>query len=188
MRERGSTSTKLGLLACALAGWAIVFPARAVAGPTPDATCASSCSSASSCTFDGVKNVALGQARLSVNSACHLVVDNIGSSAEDGFSQEALTSEAFEVATHLACPNFANSKQGDKEVVTFYADVPGGVFYTMTVENIGNRMMEMRPDFSAIGATLFTVTILNDGKTVREIRDLPSGTFRMAQADQEEIN
>jgi hypothetical protein len=151
-------------------------------------SCEASCSSETSCTFDGVKNVALGNAKLGVNKACNLVVDGIGSSAEDGFSQVDLTSQAFEVATHTACPNFANSKKGDKEVVTFHADVPGGIFYTMTVENIGNRTLEMRPDFSPIGATLFTVTVLEGGRVNKEFRDLSSGTFRMAQSDTEEIN
>jgi len=171
-----------------LAGWGLAVPARVLAGPVVREACASSCSSGTSCTFDGVKNVALGRAKLGINKACHLVIDGIGSSAEDGFSQVALSSEANEVATHLGCPNFADSKKGDKEVVTFHADVPGGIFYTMTVENIGDRTLEMRPDFSAIGATLFTVTVLEGGRVNKEFRDLSSGTFRMQQSDQEEIN
>jgi hypothetical protein len=123
-----------------------------------------------------------------VNGACDLVVSNIGSSGQDGFSQVSLPLHTGEVVTKFACPNFAQSQVGDQAIVTFHADVPGGIFYTMTVTNIGNNTMEMHPDFSPVGATLYTITVENGGTVNRVFRDLPSATFRTAQGDQEEIN
>src|SRR5262245_61886374 len=76
---------------------ALAAPAVAAAAP-----CAASCSSGQSCTFNGIKNVALGQAKLAINDACHLVVSNIGASGEDGFSQVALPSHTGEVVTLFA--------------------------------------------------------------------------------------
>jgi hypothetical protein len=147
-----------------------------------------SCSSDQSCVVDGVSNAALGDATLSVSDAGNLLVGNIGTSGKDGVSQVALPAGTGEVVTMFACPNFAQSEVGDQEIVTFHADVPGGIFYTMTVTNIGNDTMEMRPDFSPVGATLYTITVLDKGVVNRVFRDLPSATFSTVQGDQEEIN
>jgi len=164
------------LLPLALIGGLVAGPARSLAA------CAASCASGGACTFDQVQNVALGNATLSVNNLCHLVVGNIGQGGEDGFSQ-LLPLSTGAAATELACPNFSVSKTGDRQVVTCRANVPGGVFYTATVENIDGQNLEIHPDFSPIGAKHYTLTVLNGGSVVRVFSDLPSATFRMQQGD-----
>lgn len=188
MQSRGIKWSRNCLFLCGLMGGVAAVPDLVMADPSVKQSCSSSCSSGTACTFDGVTNVALGGATLSVNDACHLVISNIGSSEQDGFSQVSLTSDSGEVVTEFACPNFSQSLPGDKETVTFYADVPGGIFYTATIENVGNATMEIRPDFSPIGATLYTMTVLNGSTVTRVFSDLPSATFRMRQGDQEEVN
>ncbi len=160
------------------------FPGRAGAAQLCDSTC----SSAQSCTFDGVTNVAQGSAALEVNGSCDLLVSDIGTSGDDGVSQVSLPPHTTKVETHFACPNFSQSEAGDQEVVTVHADVPGGIFYRMTLENVGNGTMEIRPDFSPVGATLYTLTVLNGGTVNRVFTNLSSATFRMQQGDQEEFN
>ena len=169
------------LLLFALVGGLAAGPARSAV------SCGSSCSSGQSCTFDQVANAALGKATLSINDQCHMLVSNIGQGGEDGFSQ-LLPSPTGAVATELACPNFSQSKVGAQEIATCRASVPGGVFYTATVENIDGQNLEIRPDFSPIGAKLYTVTVLNGSTVTRVFTDLPSATFRMQEGDQEEVN
>jgi hypothetical protein len=185
---QGSGERWRALLFCALLVGMAAVPERLFAYAAVPSSSASTCSSRQSCVFDGISNAALGQATLSLNAAGHLLVSNIGSTGQDGFSQLALPSTAAEVVTHYACPNFAQSQTGDQEVVTFHANVPGGIFYKMTITNIGNNTMEMRPDFSPVGATLYTITVLNGGTVNRVIQNLSSATFTTAQGDQEEIN
>jgi len=173
--------------------WALMVGVAAVpevvtADPLGKEICASKCSSAQSCTFDGVTNVALGDARLSVNDSCHLVVSNIGSTGEDGVSQILLPRHTGEIITHFACPNFSESQPGARETMTVYGDVPGGIFYRTSIENIGNDTLQIDPDFSPVGAKLYTITVL-DGATVTGVfKDLPSASFTTPQGDQEEIN
>jgi hypothetical protein len=152
------------------------------------ASCSSSCPSQQACTFQGIANTALGSATLSINSSCNLVVDNIGPTGQDGVSQSSLPPNTNEVVSEILCPNFATSKQGDMAIMTVRANVPGGVFYTLSIKNIGNSMMEMRPDFSPVGATRYTVTVMNGASVAGVFSDLPSATFQMAQDDTEEVN
>jgi hypothetical protein len=186
-RRKGSAPGRRLLLCALMVGFAAV-PEAVNAGPLGKEICASKCSSAQSCTFDGVTNVALGDARLSVNDACHLVISNIGSTGQDGVAQVLLPSRTGEIITHFACPNFLESQPGARETMTVYADVPGGIFYRTSVENIGNDTLQINPDFSPVGATRYTITVL-DGTTVTGVfKDLPSASFTTPQGDQEEIN
>ena len=187
-RRRKGSAPGRRLLLCALMVGVAALPEGATAEPLGKEICASRCSSAQSCTFDGVTNVALGNARLSVNDACHLVVSNIGSTGEDGVAQILLPHRTGEIITHFACPNFSESQAGARETMTVYADVPGGIFYRTSIENIGKDTLEINPDFSPVGATLYTITVL-DGATVTGVfKDLPSARFTVPQGDTEEIN
>jgi hypothetical protein len=177
------------LLLLALIGGVAALPEPAMAKkPHRNEACPSNCSSSQSCTFNGIRNIALGDAALSINDLCHMVVSGIGASGEDGFSQIFLPGVKGEVVTEFACPNFAESQPGATATFTVHADVPGGIFYRKTVENIGNGTLEIRPDFSPVGATLYTLTILDGDKVTAIFSDLPSATFSVPQGDQEEFN
>jgi hypothetical protein len=186
--DRRSVRRGRCLLWFALIGGIAAVPEQAVAGVGGTVDCAAGCTSDRSCTFDGIENIALGNATLSINASCHLVVSNIGSSGQDGFSQVLLPSNSGEVVTLFAGSNFAQSQVGAKETMTVFADVPGGVYYTKTIENTGQGTLEIHPDFSPVGATLYTITVM-DGNTVTGVfPNLPSPTFSVQQGDQEEIN
>lgn len=173
----------------ALIGGVAVLPQQAVAKkPLRSEACPSNCSSSQSCTFNGIRNVAMGEATLSINDLCHMVASGIGSSGKDGFSQVFNPGVTGEIVTEFACPNFAESQAGAMATYTCYADVPGGVFYRKTVENIGNDTLEIRPDFSPVGATLYTLTILDGDRVTGIFSNLPSAAFSVPQGDQEEFN
>jgi len=143
------------------------------------------------CSFGGERHVALGQAELTRTLQGNLRVGHLGSSGQDGF---ALVAEPGEFATFtqtgFACPNFLESKPGARQVMTVRADVPGGIFSRMTVENIGppapgaGDRMEIRSDFSFVGATTYTVTVLNGDTVVATFSDLPSATIQTDEDDQ----
>jgi len=151
--------------------------------------CNSGCSDPQNCSFGNVANVALGGALLQVNSACHLVVGNIGSSGLDGVAQVSLPPGTADVITRFTGPLFGpSSSSGDKETVTCHASVPGGVFYQVEVENIGGGVIEARPDFSFVGATLYTVTVLNHSSVVGVFPNLTSALFQTSECEEVEVN
>ncbi len=159
-----------------------------VAEPLAAAVFRSACSTSQSCVVDGIQYTALGNATLAINPAGHIVVSNIGVSGENGVALSALPSATRGFVANFGCPNFLDSAAGAIERVTVYADVPSGVLYRFTVENIGHEVMRMTPDFSSIGATRYSITILNDGVVTGTFNDLPSAIFQMAQDDQTEVN
>ncbi len=152
-------------------------------------TCTSGCTSSSACQFNSISNVALGNATLSVDGQCHLIVGNIGSSGQDGVSQVSLPPSIHHVITTFEEPNFGTSSQpGDRENVTVYANVPGGIYYQLAVENIGNDTIQVRPDFSPVGATRYTVTVMNGNVVTNLLRDLPSAAFETGECVETEFN
>lgn len=186
--ENGSIATATRRRTIAMIVALLVTSVTRLADAAGFAPCTAGCSSPQSCTIDGMLNTSLGDATLSINDECHLTVNNIGPSGQDGFAQAALPARTREFVTTFDCPNFLESSADARENVIVYAEVPGGVFYRFEVENIGDGMMEMRPDFSPVGATRYTITVLNDGVVTGTFRDLSFATFRMALDDQEEIN
>jgi len=136
-----------------------------------------------------VSNVSLGNATLSVNAACRLVVGNLGATGQDGVSQVSLPANTHQVATGFVEPNFGPSSQiGDREDITVHANVPGGVYYRLTVENMGNDTVQVRPDFSPIGATLYTIMVFNGPSITSVVRHLANATMMTGECVQTEIN
>lgn len=130
------------------------------------------------CRLDGIDNLALGQAALAVNDDCHLVVDNIGSSGQDGVRQFPLPDDTVKAVTGLAPPNFRESQQGAQALITVSADVPGDTFLTLTIKNIGNDTIHTEADFSFIGVTNFSVLLFNDGELDAEFNRLTQAACR----------
>jgi hypothetical protein len=135
-----------------------------------------SCSSTVVCEFDGIQNVALGQAQVSLNGACNLVISNIGSSGKDGVSQNPLPPDSQLMITGLACPNFLNSLAGTEMRVDMHADIPFSLFSTMTATNTDGNTLQIVADFSPAGATMYDVTLFDGGGAiVGQWNNLPSG-------------
>jgi len=163
-------------------------------------TCTSSCSSSQNCTFDGIENVALGAATLQVDANCHLIVSNLGGSGQDGVSQINLPPNIEEVVTEFEESAFGPaSNPGDRQVVMCHANVPGGVFTTVTVENIGqtdivgrggqpHETIQVSSDFSSVGATVYTIIVM-DGATVTGVfENLTSAVFQTSECTEVEFN
>jgi len=155
------------------------FPGGAIRGQLPgiaDFPCGDDrfCGPPGLCVFDGLNNLSLGEGSLVVNDSCNLVVGNIGSSGADGVSQD-LPDGTEKMVTGLATPNFSLSQPGTKVSVDMIADVPGDLFSTFTIENIGDGTLHTTGDFSPIGTTLYQVHVFLDGQLASEFSDLPTG-------------
>jgi hypothetical protein len=116
---------------------------------------------------------------LHVDAACHLIVSNIGASGQDGVSQGPLPAGSRHVITNFTGTLFGvGSVLGDKQISTCHANVPGGILMRTRVENVGTQTIEIEHDMSAVGATLYTVVVLN-GTTVTDVfTDLPNAIFQ----------
>jgi hypothetical protein len=190
MRTKSMISGMAVLRGLLLAGACVVaVPARSSARPLPAPSDACpTCSSSQRCVFDGILNRALGVATTSVTSSCHLLVVGIGSSGLDGFAQDSLPAGAQQIRTLFTGSNLGESLAGAREVVTFHADVPGGVFASMTVEDIGDSTIQITPDFSAIGATRYTVTVMNGAHVTGVFTDLPTATIQTGECVEVEVS
>lgn len=189
MQRKGSKSAArwvhLLLLCALLGGLGALPPGAGAAVRDGDSYCASPLA----CTFAGIANVALGEATLSLNSSGHLIVSGIGSTGQDGVSQVSLPPRTGEVVTEFAGSNFGTSSQpGAMESVTVHADVPGGIYYRLDVENLGKGVIEARPDFSPVGATRYTLTVLNGNTVTGVFANLPSARFQTGECVQVEFN
>lgn len=91
-----------------------VFAFFSSASQADSQACDSSCSDGT-CVFDGLVNVPIGAATLSVNEGCQLVIDGIGSGGGDGVEQVGL--ESIFMATELLTPNFSLSIVGTSAVI-----------------------------------------------------------------------
>ncbi len=74
------------------------------------------------------------------------------------------------------------------EAVTVHADVPGGIYYRMAVENIGKGVIEIRPDFSPIGATQYTLIVLNGNTVTGVFANLSTASFQTGECVQVEVS
>ena len=149
------------------------FPQGAIRGQLALCDLGTGCDPVSGvCQLDGIDNLALGKATLVVSDDCGLVVDNIGSSQQDGVRQFPLPADTVQIVTGLAPPNFRESQVGARSVITMSADVPGDTFSALTIEKTGDNTVRTRADFSFIGATSFTVLLFNDGELIAEFNGL----------------
>lgn len=164
-----------------------VFAAMGSATASATSTVCPTCTAPVRCIFDGVLNKALGAATLSATPSCNLLVSGIGASGLDGFSQDSLPAGAHEIRTIFTGQNLGASSSGARQVVSFHANVPGGLFATMTVEDLGDSI-EVRPDFSAVGATLYTVVVMNGSEVTGVFPNLPNGIVRTGECVEVEVS
>lgn len=151
------------------------------------------CFNETRCIFDGLTNLALGNAKLSLNGAGNLIVSGIGSTGRDGVRQDPLPLDSFEMITGIECPNFVGSAEGTTGVFIMYADFPGDVFSVYTVQNVGPGpdgvdVIRAQGDFSPIGATTYTLQIFNGEDLVGDVRGLKEGVVTFRKTDLREID
>lgn len=162
----------------------IGLPTPATSGSTSCPTC----TSAQRCIVDGILNRALGAASISGTLGCHLLVSGIGSSGLDGFAQDSLPANTQQIRTTFTGPNLGESELGARQVVTCLANVPGGVLGTIAVEDVGDSTIEILPDFSAVGATLYTVTVMEGSTVTGVFTDLANPTVQTGDCVEVEIS
>ncbi len=122
--------------------------------------CLSSCAADGTCTFDGLLNTPLGDATLSINDQCQMVVQGIGGSGEDGVVQSDLNSTVM--STSLATPNFSGSIIGSKATITQLGVVdgqPDKEVMVTTIVNFNGDDVKTIVDCSAIEVLGYTVEI-----------------------------
>lgn len=130
-----------------------------------------SCNS-TSCTFDGLINLPLGNATLSINQAGELVVDNIGSSGQDGVVQTQL--QSLYMKTSLGTPNFSASILGTSANIRQVGDVGGqsGVEIMLTkMVNFNGSDIRHSIDCSVIQVQGYIIHIYN-GNLLVETQNL----------------
>lgn len=99
-----------------LASWLlIVATLLSIAAESASSVCTSTCDPDGTCIFGGLKNTPEGNAVLSIDNQCRLVVGNIGGSGLDGVIQTY--DPAPFMITRLAVPNFSGSIQGTSAVI-----------------------------------------------------------------------
>ena len=165
--------------------------------------------------FDGIPNVPLGNAQLSLSGAadcpdgacvanlcqggendgnpcepdpqCNLVVSNIGSSGLDGVRQP-LAPGTTRMVSGIACPNFAESLAGTEARFQMFGDVPGELISELRVRNTDGETIEARADFSPVGVTDYTVQIMIGDHMVANLTGLPEAVVFFPRTDLNEID
>ena len=132
------------------------------------ATCDASCED-NQCIFQGLNNVALGNAELSIDEQCRLVVGNIGGSGRDGVVQRGLQTQYMK--TTLATPNFSGSRLGTRAEIRQLALVDGVPQETMLTRIVNFNGDEVRHsiDCSAIRIARYTIEIYDADVLVKRI-------------------
>src|SRR5688572_22400624 len=135
------------------------------------------------CIFDGIRNVPLGKAILSLNANCQLVAGNITGSGRDGVVQDQLTS--VYMRTTLATPNFSGSMAGTRAFIRQLGIVDGVPnFEIMASRMINYNRTHVRFDVhcSYIKAKSYTLAAYNQGQLTGFLRlaDRPVLTFPKA--------
>lgn len=155
--------------------------------PPPPGQCPADrfCMSPQECIFDGLMNLSLGNASLSITPApeCNLLVANIGSSGEDGATQDPLPPGTCEMATGLATPNFSLSQLGTAADIRMYGDVPGGLMSRLLIENIDNDNLRAQADISPVGVTLYAIQVYDGDQLVAQIDDQPNAQVIFGKDD-----
>ena len=130
-------------------------------------TCANTCSTPQGCTFQGIQNSALGNATLSINGQCQMVVDNIGGSGQDGVVQTNLRSAYMK--TTLGTPNFSASITGTSasiRQVGVVDDVQDQEIMLTDMINFDGNNVRHTISCSAILVTGYQVSIYNGNQLV----------------------
>lgn len=129
--------------------------------------CASSCDG-ENCTFQGLLNSPLGDATLSINDSCQLVVDNIGGSGRDGVVQPQLGSLIMK--TTLATPNFSSSGVGARagiRQVGIVGSQPNQEIMLTRVVNFNGTHIRHTIDCSFLRVTGYLIEIYNGNDLVQ---------------------
>ncbi len=121
------------------------------------------------CTFGGMLNVPLGDASISITEECHLLVDNIGESAEDGVVQTDLT--GVYMKTNLVTPNFSGAITGTLARIRQVGIVdgqPGGEVMLTRIWGDGDNL-GMSVNCTALSVAGYSIDIYNGGELVGHI-------------------
>ena len=124
--------------------------------------CSGSCSGGN-CIFGEMLNVPLGDASISINPECQLVVDDIGESAEDGVVQTEL--DSVYMKTTLATPNFSMSIVGSLARIRQVGIVdgqPGGEVMLTRIWGDGANV-GLSINCTALFVAGYSIDIYNDG-------------------------
>ena len=133
-------------------------------------TCTNSCAGGT-CDFEGLQNVAVGNATLSIDASCDLVVDNIGGGGADGVDQVNLDSTLM--ATELKTPNLSLSATGTRVEVR-QVGLAGGMLdqelmFTRLV-NFNDDDIELNVNCSAVLVQSYEVQIYNGAALARAMQ------------------
>ncbi len=123
------------------------------------------------CRFDGITNLPRGHALLSLSPECLLMVDNIGSSGEDGFTQTGFPNQAFMAITGFAAPNFTLGDDDASMLFEFFGKASNtgpetGVGKLELMLAPGGQKVDGRLDLSPVGATRYNLFVLKQGQQV----------------------
>ncbi len=130
--------------------------------------CSGSCGGGT-CTFGDMLNVPLGDASISITEECHLLVDDIGGSAEDGVVQTDLT--AVYMKTTLLTPNFSGAITGTLARIRQIGIVdgqPGGEVMLTRIWGDGDNL-GMSVNCTALSVAGYSIEIYNGGELVGQI-------------------
>ena len=144
------------------------------------------CKSPQFCIFDEIPNIAQGQATLFLNDECHLEVQNIGGTGQDGVTQSPLPSNSTKMVTGIGRPNFGASVVGTKAEFNMFAD--NKLLSTLTIENIEDGVLRATGDFSPTGATLYQVRLFLGNKLVGDFGPLPQAVALFPKNDLVEVD
>lgn len=134
--------------------------------------CSSSCSG-ETCNFQGLLNVPLGEADLSITEQCHLLVDNIGPSmvgGDDGVVQTSLSSVYMK--TTLATPNFSQSILGTEANIRQLGIVdalPGGEIMLTRIFNFDGDTLGLIINCQALSVAGYSIDIYNGSVLVGHV-------------------
>jgi hypothetical protein len=128
------------------------------------------------CLFDSLQNIPLGNATLSIDENCQLVVSNIGGSGRDGVVQSELGSVFMK--TTLATPNFSGSMTGTSLFVRQVGIVDGQPereIMRIRIVNYNGTHVRHAVHCSYIKVQSYTISIYNQGELVAfgNVKDPP---------------
>ena len=164
----------------------LITKERTVPAPGAYAAPKNNCADEVNCLFDGFPNIAIGEARLSIetiNDLEVLRVDNIGSTLTDGVKQ--IVPGTQDMKTWLYQPNFSLSEEGSTLLVTQRGVVDGiadQLFSSMTIVNEGDQL-HMIGDWSFTGTTSYEIQIFMGNELVTSQSGLSSGEMYLPVSD-----
>ncbi|MEO1698454.1 MAG: hypothetical protein AAFU73_14235 [Planctomycetota bacterium] len=149
---------------------------REAALATAFATGLATAADAQTLRFDGIENSSLGDAQLNPDANGHLVVSNIGSSGQDGVRIELGEGEGVGLEAYL---ELGPNGSCDLEARAGRADGPQLANLGLEIRSDGTPNGALyTPDFSALGASTYSMRVMAAGAVVYE-GDGHSGATRM---------